>query len=114
MKRADYQVEHVLEWQVVTKFFDWVQTKKANVKFDNPDPSKTNQLAFCPYWRATWEGANSPVFKLKPTDKKELNALDHLRHAYPGKDNFEEEFVWLHTAVNAPAKAQVRGFYHIP
>lgn len=108
MKRTNYQIEHVLEWQVVTKFFEWVQTKKADEKFDNPDPKKTNKLKFCPYWKATREGANSPVFKLKPDEKKELNALGHLRYAYPGKNNFPEEFVWLHTAVNSPAKAQVR------
>ena len=107
MKRTDYQVEHVLEWQVVTKFFEWVQAKKGNEKFDNPDPTKSNRVAFCPYWKATWEGAHSPVFKLNPDDKKELNAIDHLRYAYPGKGNYEEEFVWLHTAVYSPAKAQV-------
>jgi hypothetical protein len=108
LTRADYQIEHVLEWQVVTKFFEWVQTKKGAERFDNPDPKQKGKLAFCPYWRATWEGAYSPVFKLKPDDKKELNAIDHLRYAYPGKGNFEEEFVWLQTAVNSPAKAQVR------
>ncbi|KAJ4988691.1 glycosyl hydrolases family 18 protein [Stagonosporopsis vannaccii] len=85
LKRTDYQIEHILEWQVVTKFFEWVQTKKADEKFDNPDPKRTNKLKFCPYWKATWEGANSPVFELKPDDKKDMNALDHLRHAYPAK-----------------------------
>lgn len=31
IKETDYEVEHVLEWQVVTKFFDWVGEKKSGV-----------------------------------------------------------------------------------
>ena len=108
MTRADYQIEHVLEWQIVTKFFEWVEIKKKDEQFDDPDPKNNKKMGFCAYWKATWEGAYSPIFKLKPDDKKELNALDHLRYAYPGKDNFPEEFVWLQTTVNSPAKAQVR------
>lgn len=77
-------------------------------KFDNPDPKKTTKVSFCSYWKATWAGADTPVFKLKSDDKKEMNAFGHLRHAYPGTNNFPEEFVWLQTAVNSPAKSQVR------
>jgi hypothetical protein len=110
LTRRDYQIEHVLEWQVVTKFFVWVNIKKGAEEFVDPDPNskKKTKLDFCQYFKATWEGANSPVFKLNPDDKEELNAMGHLKWAYPGKGNFEEEFVWLHTAVNSPAKSQVR------
>jgi hypothetical protein len=40
-------VEHVLEWQVVTKFFEWVRdNKKTGNIFDNPDLTVRTKIDF--------------------------------------------------------------------
>jgi hypothetical protein len=102
-------VEHILEWQVVTKFFEWVRDhKKPGNIFDSPDPTVTTKVDFCEYWIATWgsKEKNPPKFSIAGGIAKR-NALEHLKYAYPGNNNHEKEFVWLEESINKPAKAEV-------
>jgi len=107
--QADYEIEHVLEWQIVTKFFEWVRDKKhpGNV-FDSPNPAAPGKVDFCDYFKATWGADPSsagPKFKIGTSPAR--NAMEHLKYAYPGNKNFEDEFVWLEDTINAPAKSHV-------
>jgi hypothetical protein len=49
-----YQVEHILEWQLVTNFFDWmnVEYNGGQSKFDNPKGGV--KVDFCEHWKGTW------------------------------------------------------------
>lgn len=111
---TDYQVEHVLEWNVVTRFFDWVRDQKPGKVFEHPDKAqKGKKVDFCEYWRQTWTTADVQLQTFKITDGSPNSdgpakgVLAHLASAFPGKDNFPEEFVYLHTLLNAPAKSDV-------
>ncbi|KAF9732388.1 hypothetical protein PMIN06_007464 [Paraphaeosphaeria minitans] len=111
----DYQVEHVLEWQVVTGFFHWIEERKFAIKeFNNPNKSKLKkhgkraQLDLCGYLKATWKNPKPPTFKLAfSKDDQKRTALGHIQWAYPGKNHFEEEFVYLQDTVNGRAKQQM-------
>ncbi|KAL1591766.1 hypothetical protein SLS60_011765 [Paraconiothyrium brasiliense] len=114
LSQKDYQIEHVLEWQVVTKFFDWLLVKLDKKKYENPNPNQVlsngnrNTIKFCNYLDATWHGAFTPQFKLAFSgDDVERTALGHIKWAYPSKNHFDDEFVYLQTAINAPAKEQM-------
>ena len=106
MDLPDYQVEHVLEWQVVTKFFEWLSKGPLKKKFTDPNPKKTGTLDFCKYWLETWDGSYPSMFKLNGNGEAR-NAIEHLRFAYPARGNFEDEFVWLEKNINMKAKSQV-------
>lgn len=108
--QSDYEIEHVLEWQIVTKFFEWVRDEKHPGKvFDSPDPAASGKVDFCDYFKATWaadpKAAAGPKFKIGTSPAR--NAMDHLKYAYPGKKNHENELVWLEDTINAPAKQHV-------
>jgi len=102
--------------QVVTNFFKWVSEKKTGKVFPNPDPRKLDKdknrqmMGFCDYLDVTWGGSFVPSFKLKghPGGEDEARtAQSHMAFAYPSKKHFKDEFIYLQTAVNAPAKQQV-------
>jgi hypothetical protein len=58
------------------------------------------------YWKETWSNSWVPTFKMGTSDE-ERTPFNHLKHAYPGKKNFEDEFIWLQKPVNTPAKRDV-------
>ena len=65
IKETDYEVEHVLEWQVVTGFFDWVGKQKPGNSFDNPERhSATKKVDFCEYWVTTWTTKDLDEFEI--------------------------------------------------
>ncbi|KAL1606402.1 hypothetical protein SLS60_003805 [Paraconiothyrium brasiliense] len=103
----NYEIEHILEWQMVTKFFDWLSKDKYKSarQFPNPAPLGKNKVDFCTYWKQTWD---TPAFVISANSKrapKGLTAKTHLAYQYPGKDPvFNKEFVWLQEDLNAPAK----------
>jgi hypothetical protein len=107
-----YQIEHVLEWQVVTYFFDWVNKKIRSGKpqFDDPNPrNKGKKTDFCGYWKGLWLGTSQPSFSIdKSVDR---TPSEHLKFAYPGiingNLNHGKEFAWLHALLNSPAKTNV-------
>jgi hypothetical protein len=94
--------------QVVTKFFDWIsENKKKGKIYDSPRPKASTKLTFCEYSKATWDSANSPPkFQLNNQGESRF-ALDHIRYAYPSNLQCKDEFIYLQTAVNSPAKATV-------
>ncbi|KZM21037.1 chitinase [Ascochyta rabiei] len=85
-----YHVEHMLEWQTVAKFFEWMDRKSvaASNKFKNPDPSKAGELNFCQYFVEQWKGSYPQDLTI---DGKTMKPLDHMAQAYPGVGNREEE-----------------------
>jgi hypothetical protein len=101
--------------QVVTNFFKWVSEKKTGKVFTNPDPKKLDQnknrmMDFCDYLDATWGGSFLRSFKLKghPGGEDDVrSAQSHIAFAYPSQKFFEDDFIYLQTTVNAPAKQQV-------
>lgn len=114
---SHYDLEHVLEWQAVTKFFDWVNQQKSGVTFRNPDRSIRGEVGFCEYWAATWTeepaGGALTAFPIAAGDENRL-PLDHMRSAYLGREGGRkgakiqyDEFVYLHKFINSPAKANV-------
>lgn len=104
-----YEVEHVLEWQLVTGFFEWMSNEyhSNQDKFDNPQAQNAGapKVTFCEYWKGTWEDTKAFTIPGKPIARVPLN---FVRKEYPSKINeFNNEFVWLEKELNAPAKAQV-------
>lgn len=98
----------------MTGFFEWVATQKPGKVFEDPQKSKKgNMVDFCDYWKETWttEDVKKITFKVTDgspnSDGPERNVLQHLASAFPGRDNFMDEFVYLHTLLNAPAKTNV-------
>ena len=104
-----YQIEHVLEWQLVVQFFTWINDKRIRgPRFRNPySDAATKDLNFCGYWKETWFGTGSDSSKFSIGDSQERNVRQHLQSAYPGTNNFLEEFVWLETTINSPGKQYV-------
>lgn len=101
----DYQIEHVLEWQLVTGFFDHLNNELGKDKFDNPEPKKTDKMDFCKFWKATWTGPFEVQFSIDGSESR--SPLTHLASAFPGTSNKIEEFVWVQTTLNSPAKSNV-------
>jgi hypothetical protein len=104
-----YQVEHILEWQLVTNFFDWmnVEYNGGQSKFDNPKGGV--KVDFCEHWKGTWANTKAFTISGKPVA---YNPLDFIRKEFPSTTNdFKNEFVWLESTINSPAKAQVSFLY---
>jgi hypothetical protein len=105
-----YEVEHVLEWNVVTSFFEWIDKKKGNT-FPNPDPRQVDaagtpmMMKFCPYFKILWEGSGIQPFSIK--NGPLLGPLAHIAYAYPSAVKYTDEFVLLEDDINAPAKSEV-------
>ena len=112
--RYKYQVEHVMEWQLVTHFFDWLNKKKGST-FDHPDPNQPQKVDFCEYFKGTILFDEDPALKKANTIQKfalpgqtELRTpRGHLAAAYPSKSKFPTEFVFLEKEMNSPAKTNV-------
>jgi hypothetical protein len=114
---ALYEVEHILEWQLVTSFFDYLNEDIfKDDTFDHPNPlevvsGKRAKINFCKYWAETWK--DSPMFALGGAVAKR-DPMTHLKWAYPGTQNYIEEFVMLEDNINAPAKTQVSSLLAFP
>lgn len=107
---TQYEVEHILEWQLVTGFFDWMNDKHYNNKRKFDDPKKPgNKVDFCDYWVGIWKDAKAFTIPGKPIAR---TPLDFVRQEYPSKTNeFKNEFAWLEKPLNKPAKAEVSTVY---
>jgi hypothetical protein len=113
----------VLEWQVVTQFFEWIKLrKKPGQVFPSPDRTQPNTMVdFCTYWRETWNHTRGmtdmPKFDLPGEDNYPRLPFEHLQDAYPGRRSappgqkktnaYFEDFVYLHKTINSPAKSNV-------
>jgi hypothetical protein len=104
---GEYEVEHILEWQLVTGFFMWLDEEHfgGRKQFTNPEIAKKKgvKVDFCTYWRKTW---NAPAFTIPVNGNRAQNAKQHVAWQYPGVD-FRNEFVFLQKDINKPAKQQV-------
>lgn len=106
-----YEVEHILEWQLVTGFFDWMNEEHYSKKrkFDDPK-NPANKVDFCTYWVGTWK--DTKAFAI-PGKTNALTPLDYVRQEFPSKTNeFQNEFTWLEKPLNKPAKAEVSPIIH--
>jgi hypothetical protein len=107
-----FEIEHVMEWQLVTRFFEWIseRSKKEGKVF--PDPARGGQtIDFCAYFANTFDNSNNK-FAL-PGNPDKLTAQGHMAAAFPSKKNHPEEFVFLEKAINKPAKANVSVVSHV-
>ena len=105
---AKYEVEHILEWQLVTGFFEWMSKVyyKGKTKYDDPDPAVKSKVQFCDYCLGTF--AKAPNFALSTRPGTNKTPLEYTRDEFPSEDNlYKDEFAWLEDGINAPAKAQV-------
>jgi hypothetical protein len=97
--KKNYEVEHVLEWHLVTDVFEWIRNKSQ--QYPNPDPNAQDQVGFCEYFKAHWEGAPAFAIGLNTRDP-----IDHI-HAYAGTGSCTAELVWLQKPINAPVKSNM-------
>lgn len=107
------QTEHVLEWQSVTGFINWMSaTRHAGRTFQNPDPTQNGQLSFCDYITQYWDlNSRNHRFAL-PGSQALLTPTQHIATAYPHTNVDEEDFVLLQDKINSPAKAHVSSNAH--
>lgn len=65
-----YHVEHVLEWQIVTGFFEWIAREKAKgAVFPNPTGGD-KKVEFPAYFNATWGMDDVKEVRVKKGKKK--------------------------------------------
>lgn len=99
-----YNVEHVLEWQLVTRFFDWVQETyyhdAASLDSLKPLTQPSAHVKFCDLWLDWWQW---PIV----IDGTSRTAKEHIRWAFPSKAAFTDDFVWLESNMNSPSKENV-------
>lgn len=119
-----YESEHVLEWQTITGFLDYVNrlpayqvkeddngvTRKTYSFFTHPDPAQNGKkIDFCQYFNATWAPLENDVTFKIGTGKK-LPAWKNMAAEYPSNNNYKNEFILLQKNINAPVKANVSGW----
>ncbi|KAJ8111288.1 hypothetical protein OPT61_g6081 [Boeremia exigua] len=100
------QTEHVLEWQSVTGFINWMSaTRHSGRMFPHPDPTQGGQLSFCDYITYYWDlNSGNHRFAL-PGSPDLLTPTEHIASAYPRNGVHETDFVLLQDKINSPAKA---------
>lgn len=80
----DYEVEHIMEWQLVTKFFDYLDHDHfgGRAQFTDPDPAQNGaQIGFCDYWTKTW---NNQRFTIAVNGNTPRTAQKHLAWQFLG------------------------------
>lgn len=109
------QTEHVMEWQSVTGFINWMSaTQHAGRTFQDPDPTQNRQLSFCDYITQYWDlNSRNHRFAL-PGSQALLTPTQHIAMAYPHNSVDEGDFVLLQDKINSPAKAHVSSDAHKP
>jgi hypothetical protein len=101
------QTEHVMEWQSVTGFFNWMSaTHHAGRTFRSPEPNQNGQLSFCEYITLYWDLDQSSHRFALPGGPA-LTPRQHVATAYPHNMVDEQDFVLLQDKINSPAKAHV-------
>jgi len=108
------ETEHVLEWQSVTGFIDWLNAryKSSGTQFQDPDTTSNQPLSFCKYIIKYWDlhtGNNqASQYTFAINNGAAMNPVEHLASVYPSNDPaHSHEFVLLQSDINAPAKANV-------
>lgn len=87
---GNYHIEHILEWQTVTKFFDWMDRKMEGVTFLDPDQSRISgnkepkSLDFCGYWKQHWKGGYMPILDINGKELEPMGAYG-ARVSWSGK-----------------------------
>ncbi|KAL1607711.1 hypothetical protein SLS60_002646 [Paraconiothyrium brasiliense] len=101
-----YEIEHILEWNTVTNFFDWLNEERfKGRRWPHPDPNKRARqptVNFCGFWKEVWN--SGPAFQMNGAA---LTANKHLASKYPSSQHFTKEFVWLQKELNKPAKTEM-------
>lgn len=101
----DYDSEHVMEWQIVTDFFQKMQAKGGS-NYDHPDPNQAGvKTDFCTYWIESWSLEDTQAFSID--NGAAMTPWSHIASAYPSKQNFKEEMIRLQNNINQRAKANV-------
>lgn len=101
--KVEYQIEHILEWNTVTSFFDWLNEDHfKDRRWPHPNPNRragTPTVNFCTLWKEIWNSA--PAFQL---NGQTLSPNKHLASKYPSSRHFVKDFVWLQKELNNLAK----------
>jgi hypothetical protein len=123
--KNEYDTEHVLEWSVITGFFNQLSSQyggKDGTDFVHPDPQENGKkISFCKYWKATWDlprsqtmpnpapqnGLKSPVLERKPAEWIAANYPYKFGTTPSGAQEFVDEFTLLQKKINSPAKNAV-------
>ncbi|KAF2005391.1 hypothetical protein P154DRAFT_571114 [Amniculicola lignicola CBS 123094] len=112
---GDYDTEHILEFQLLTDFFNDVNNKWAKNHFEHPDsaevientnPPERKKIDFCKYWRESWDLKTEERFAI-PGETDLKTPFQHLVSVYPSSEKHSDELVLLQRKVNAPAKASM-------
>lgn len=117
-RNSTYEIDHVLEWQVIVNFFTAMNEKFEKDEFVHPDPNMNGiKVNFCKYWKASWNfkggqmidnpapesGVQSNTQRRKP--------IDWIAANYPHKaqdgENFLQELTLLQKLLHSPVKRHV-------
>ncbi|KAF2641037.1 hypothetical protein P280DRAFT_542083 [Massarina eburnea CBS 473.64] len=99
------QSEHVLEWQSVTGFIDWLDRRYTS--FQDPELKSNGQVSFCEYITKYWDLPNSR-FRFALAGGNEMTPVEHIASVYPSNDQaYRHEFVLLQDTINMHAKARM-------
>ncbi|KAF2446066.1 hypothetical protein P171DRAFT_483446 [Karstenula rhodostoma CBS 690.94] len=108
------ETEHVLEWQSVTGFIDWLNARyqRLGTQFQDPATTSNQQLSFCKYvikyWDLHTDNNQASQYRFAINNGATMNPVEHLASVYPSNNQaHSHEFVLLQSDINAPAKANL-------
>ncbi|OTB02455.1 glycoside hydrolase family 18 protein [Hypoxylon sp. CI-4A] len=106
---TQYDSEHVLEFQVPSQFFAYLDRTLGT--YDHPDPSVIRKLTFCGLVQEQW---NIPAVSMPDLDTSmgvgaALTPADHVAQQFPTDKWKIEEYVLLEHDINTPAKGKAWG-----
>ncbi|KAF2682516.1 hypothetical protein K458DRAFT_488733 [Lentithecium fluviatile CBS 122367] len=100
---AGYATEHLLEWQIIAGFFNYLRDHVYNNRqFVHPDPQRNNaQCNFQTYFEKNWawpSGLNARRFSLPGSAA--ATPFEHIANAYPSDTYRSDELVLLQGELN--------------
>ncbi|ORY64854.1 glycosyl hydrolases family 18 protein-like protein [Pseudomassariella vexata] len=102
-----WATEHILELQLVSQFFDNLQSRLGS-SLPNYNPGGNGKQNMCQVLRTLWQGVTEnqrPVF-----DGKTRDPVNHVLAVLPGNDNnYKNEFVLLDSSVNTAKERMFSG-----
>ncbi|KAK4128908.1 glycoside hydrolase family 18 protein [Parathielavia appendiculata] len=107
-----YHSEHILEAQMVSQFFAYMDEKTAPVA--NPDPNapvNKRTISFCDYVNVMFDinAVAAPGIDTAQGFAAQLKPLDHIAAQFPTHQWKTDEYVSLESVINTPAKGKAWG-----
>lgn len=99
---SSYATEHLLEWQNIASFFNYLADEVFNTQqYVHPDPSKNEMCDFKTYFQQHWAWGRDPAQKFTlPGGGPAATPFRHIANAYPSDANRADELVLLQAEMN--------------